>query len=126
MLQQRRAAAVMGSVEEFMPVLQLEAEKQGISEADRIVWLSDGGKGFWRIFETWLKLFLKGIVTGVLDFYHAAQNVGNAAKARPGERTAQSREWFSAMRHKLRRGQEKDVIAELNSLPDSGQLPDSA
>ena len=125
-LQQRRVVAVMGSVDEFMPALQLEAGKQGISEAERVVWLCDGGKGFWRIFETWLKPLLKGSVTGVLDFYHAAQNLFNAAKTWLDGRTARCREWFSSMRHKLRHGQEKDVITELDNLLNSEQLPDSA
>ena len=123
-LEQRRVVAVMGSVDEFMPVLQLEANKQSISQAERIVWLSDGGKGFWRIFESWL-IFLNN-VTGILDFYHASQNVSKAAKAWLDGRTAKCRKWFEDMRHKLRHGEETTVISELDKVLNSEKLSDEA
>jgi hypothetical protein len=123
-LEQRRVAAVMGGVDEFMPVLQLEANKQGISQAQRVVWLSDGGKGFWRIFESWLKSLIN--VTGILDFYHATQNISKAGKAWLDGRTAKYREWFEVMRHKLRHGEEKEVINELNKVLSSEKLSNEA
>jgi len=123
-LEQRRVAAVMGTVDEFMPVFQLEANKQSISQAERIVWLSDGGKGFWRIFESWL--ILLNNVTGILDFYHASQNVGKAAKAWLDGRTAKCRVWFEDMRHKLRHGEETAVINELDKVLNSEKLSDEA
>lgn len=123
-LEQRRVVAVMGTVDEFMPALQLEANKQSISQARQIVWLSDGGKGFWRVFESWLKSL--GNVTGILDFYHAAQNVSKAAKAWLDGRTARCCEWFSDMRHKLRHGEEATVISELDKVLSTEQLSDEA
>lgn len=123
-LEQRRVVAVMGTVDEFMPVLQLEANKQSISQAKQVVWLSDGGKGFWRIFESWLVSLNN--VTGILDFYHAAQNLSKAAKAWLDGRTAKCREWFTDMRHRLRHGQEVDVINELENVLNTEQLSNDA
>ena len=62
-------------------------------------------------------------VTAILDFYHAAENLGKAAKAWLVEGTKQCREWFLDMRHKLRHGQETVVISELKKLVDSKKLP---
>ena len=123
-LEQRRVVAVMGTVDEFMPALQVEANRQGMTQAKQVVWLSDGGKGFWRIFETWLSSLSN--VTGILDFYHAAQNLSNAAKAWLDGRTAKCREWFCEMRHKLRHGEESIVMDELNKAQNSKQLSDEA
>jgi hypothetical protein len=97
--------------------------KQSISKAIKVVWICDGGKGFWGVFEAWMKL---PNVTAILDFYHATENLGNAAKAWLDGRTKQCHAWFLAMRHKLRHGQESVVISELKSLLDSKKLPLSA
>jgi len=119
-LEQRRVVAAMGSVDEFMPILQLEANKQNISQAARVVWLCDGGKGFWRIFESWLQGLNN--VTGILDFYHAGQNLSKAAKAWLDGRTAKCRIWFEGMRHKLRHGEETAVIDELDKVLNNENL----
>ena len=70
-LHQRRLVAVLGDIEMLTPRLWLEALRQGIQRAPQVVWLSDGGRGLWRLFEEQFA----GYATGVLDFYHAAQNL---------------------------------------------------
>lgn len=125
-LQQRRMVAALTNNDKFMPILQLEASKQGISEAKQVVWLSDGGTGFWTIFNNWLKPLMKNTVIGILDFYHAAPNLYNAAKALFDGRTTQCQQWFDTMRHKLRHGKENVVISELEELCRSEQISDSA
>src|SRR5262252_4571645 len=70
-LQQRRLVAVLGDIELLTPRLWLEALRQSIRSASRVVWLSDGGRGFWRLFEEQFSEY----ATGVLDFYHAAQHL---------------------------------------------------
>lgn len=89
----------------------------------KVVWLSDGGKGFWRIFESWLKTAADKVI-GILDFYHAAQNLSNVAKSWLDGRTSKCREWFSDVRHKLRHGKENEVISELDNLRKSDELSD--
>jgi hypothetical protein len=41
----------LGDVETFRPRLWLEALRQGIVRAPQVVWLSDGGRELWRLFE---------------------------------------------------------------------------
>lgn len=67
-LQQRRLVAVLGDMATFRPRLQLEAVRQGIETAPQVVWLSDGARGFWRLF----KDCFSQLAVGILDFYHAA------------------------------------------------------
>src|SRR5438445_7056949 len=50
-LQHRRLVAVLGDIETLKPSLWLEALRQGIIRAPQVVWLSDGGRGLWRLFE---------------------------------------------------------------------------
>jgi hypothetical protein len=66
-LLRRRLVAVLGTIDDFIPPLQLEATCQGVDTAPLVVWLSDGGRGFWRVYRT---CFATAIA--VLDFFHAA------------------------------------------------------
>ncbi len=72
----RRVVAVLGTVDEFKPCLWLLSAKEGIVQNETAAWLSDGGKGFWRIFR---EQFSEHAI-GILDYYHAVQNVWKGAK----------------------------------------------
>ncbi len=61
----------------------------------------------------------------VLDFYHAAQKLGQAAAACLDGRTKNARQWFKLMRHQLRHGQSQQVISELAYAIDFRDLPTS-
>jgi hypothetical protein len=76
-LQQRRLVAVLGDMEMLKPRLWLEALRQGIVRAPQVIWLSDGGRGVWRLFEE----RFAGHARGILDFYHAAQQLWKGAAA---------------------------------------------
>jgi hypothetical protein len=89
-LQQRRLVAVLGDLDALTPRLWGEALRQGLRQASQVVWLSDGGRGLWRLFA---ERFV-GHATGILDFYHAAQNLWKAAAAWLDGRTPQARRWF--------------------------------
>jgi hypothetical protein len=121
-LVQRRLVAVLGSIDDLSPRLWLEARRQGIMSATTVVWLCDGGRGFWRLFRDRFEQHAQGI----LDFYHAAQNVWKAAKAWLDGRTKRSRQWFAQARRKLRRGQANEVLADLQAALALNDLPDSA
>ncbi len=120
-LLRRRLVAVRGSIDDFRPLLWIESVRQGILTAKTVVWLSDGGKGFWRLFRERFETHAQGI----LDFYHAAQNLWKGAKAWLDGRTKQSRQWFVDMRHKLRHGKSDEVLATIKSLLDLQDLSDS-
>jgi len=50
-LRQRRPVAVLGDSDALKPRLWLEAVRQGISTAPQVVWLSDGARGLWRLYD---------------------------------------------------------------------------
>ena len=113
-LLRRRLVAVLGDINQFIPLLQLEAHKQAFDSAPKVIWLSDGGRGFWRVYRT---LFSPGAVVAVLDFFHAAGHLARATKAMFGDaRSAQAQAWFRRWRHQLRHGQHLHVLRTLTLL----------
>jgi len=121
-LKQRRLVAVLGSIDELQPRLWLESVKQGVLTSSRVVWLSDGGRGFWRLFE---ERFAK-YATGILDFYHAAQNLWKGSKSWLDGRTQSARDWFTSARGRLHRGQANKVLADIEAALALEGLPPSA
>lgn len=117
-LEQRRLVAVRGSVEDLKPRLRLEAFRQGILTASTVVWVSDGGTGFWNVFYD----CFTGLAIGILDFYHAAQNLWKAASAWLDGRTNNARIWFAIARHQLRHGQLDSILLDLARALLSGEL----
>ena len=121
-LTQRRLVAVLGDIDELSSRLWLEAVRQGVLSSPQVVWLSDGGRGFWRLFETHLAQY----ATGILDFYHAAQNLWKGSKAWLDGRTQQARDWFRTARHLLRQGQANEVLTDIEAALAIEGLPASA
>jgi hypothetical protein len=121
-LKQRRVVAVLGDIDAFSPRLWLEAMQQGILSAPKVVWLSDGARGFWRIFDERFAQYAQGI----LDFYHAAQNLWKGGKAWLDGRTKQARAWFTKARRQLRRGQVNQVFQDLEAALALEGLPTPA
>jgi hypothetical protein len=64
----RRLVAVLGDVDTFIPRIHLEAQLQSYACAPQVIWLSDGGRGFWRVY----RQCFADCAIGILDFYHAA------------------------------------------------------
>ncbi|MBH8578371.1 ISKra4 family transposase [Nostocaceae cyanobacterium CENA369] len=115
-LHQRRLVAVLGDIDDLQPRLRLEAFKQGMTTAETVVWISDGARGFWRLFE---QSFARCAI-GILDFYHAAQHLWKAASAYSDGNPARTPQmWFKRMCHQLRHGRGKNIIQELNWLSKS-------
>ncbi len=82
-LLQRRLVAVLGDIESFIPRLQLEAHRQSFESAPQVIWLSDGGRGFWRVY----RQCFAHCAIAILDFYHAAAHLWRAATALFGTKT---------------------------------------
>jgi hypothetical protein len=121
-LQRHRVAAVLGDIDDLSERMWLEALKQGVKTAPRVVWLSDGARGFWRLFEERFQDY----ATGVLDFYHAAQNLWSGIKVWLDGRTKQCQTWFTEARHRLRHDQADAVLADIKAALELEGLPDSA
>jgi len=112
-LHQRRLTAVLGDIDDLQSRLRLEALRQGMATARQVVWLSDGARGFWRLFQ---QCFAHCAI-GILDFYHAVQHLGKAASAyQDGNPARTPQMWFERMRHQLRHGFGKHIIKELSRL----------
>lgn len=112
----RRLVGILGDIDHFIPYLQLEAKKQAFETAPTVIWLSDGGRGFWRVYRT----CFSHCAIAVLDFFHAAGHLARATKAMFGDsRSAQARQWFQRWRHQLRHGQHLSVLHALTLLIQS-------
>jgi hypothetical protein len=120
-LKHRRLVAVLGDLERFIPQVRLEATKQSFETAPKVVWLSDGGRGFWRVYH---QCFAHCAVA-VLDFYHAAGHLWRVATVLFDCQSDQL-SWFKRWRHALRHGQHRTVLAMLTSLVNTDLLSGSA
>lgn len=116
-LKQRRLVAVLGDLESFIPRVQLEAQRQSVEDASKVIWLSDGGRGFWRVY----RQCFAHCAVAVLDFYHAAGHLWRVATVLFPTKAARMK-WFKRWRHALRHGQHRTVLAMLTSLVNTDLL----
>jgi hypothetical protein len=114
--------AVLGDMDALRPRLWLEALRQGILSAKQVAWLSDGGRGLWGLFAA----CFAGYAQGILDFYHASQNLWKGAAAWLDGRSQAAREWFVAARHRLRHGETDGVLQDIAAALELDGLPASA
>ncbi len=121
-LSQRRLVAVFGDNAALQRRLWLEALRQGIRQAPQVVWLSDGARGLWRLFEEGFTPY----ATGILDFYHAVQQLWKGAAAWLDGRTSNARRWFIWARHRLRHGNPAGVLADMADAMEIESLPATA
>ena len=121
-LHQRRLVAVLGSIDELRPRLWLEALRQGVLTASQVVWLSDGGVGFWGLYTACFAAY----AIGILDFYHAAQNLWKGAKAWLDGRSKKARLWFASARRQLRHGETNVVLNDIAAALELDGLPETA
>lgn len=121
-LRQRRLVAVLGDIDTFKPRLLWEAFHQGLNIAPQVVWLSDGGVGFWRLYQ---ECFAHCAV-GILDFYHAAGHLWRAATAWLGHDPEAAQVCFERWRHLLRHGKHTQVLVELTRLVNQVTFPNES
>jgi hypothetical protein len=116
-LYQRRLVASLGDIDHLKPRLQLEALRQGMTTASQVVWISDGARGFWRLYR---ECFTPIGAVGILDFYHATQHLWQVASVyQDGNPARTPQQWFASLRHRLRYGFGKGIIKELDWLSKS-------
>lgn len=116
-LRHRRLVAVLGDLESFIPQVKLEAHKQSFESAPKVVWLSDGGRGFWRVY----RQCFAHCAVAVLDFYHAAGHLWRGATVLFPSKAGRLN-WFKRWRHALRHGQHRTVLAMLTALVNTDLL----
>ncbi|MGH2414727.1 MAG: ISKra4-like element ISLesp2 family transposase, partial [Microcystaceae cyanobacterium] len=91
-LSHRRLVAVMDNLERFRRYLQLEAHRCQIDNAAQVLWLSDGAKGFWNLYEQ----SFSHVAIGILDFYHAAQHLSPSATRLFPTENLKAQRWFES------------------------------
>ncbi len=121
-LHRHRVVAVLGDIDDLSERMWLEGLKQGLKEAPQVVWLSDGARGLWRLFDERFQAY----AIGVLDFYHVAQNLWSGVKVWLDGRTARCQDWFSDARHRLRHGQASPVLDDIKAAAALPGLPEAA
>jgi hypothetical protein len=118
-LLQRRVVAVLGKIDAFIPHLRLEARRQAFESAPQVIWLSDGGRGFWRVYNT----CFADCAIAVLDFYHAAGQLWRATTALfDNPRSSEAMTWFHRWRHQLRHGQHYQVLTVLTRFINTDEF----
>ncbi len=121
-LYRHRVAAVLGNIDDLSERMWLEGLKQGVKDAPQVVWLSDGARGLWRLFDERFQCH----AIGILDFYHATQNIWSGVKNWLDGRTIRCHNWFADARHRLRHGQANDVLDDIKAASMLPALPGSA
>lgn len=115
-LVQRRLVAVLGDAAMLAKRLLLESHKQSIFQASKVIWISDGGRWLWGIYQSHFALY----ALGILDFYHSAQNLWKGAAAWLDGRTKKAKHWFVLARHQLRHGNTQLVLDDLQLAVNQG------
>jgi hypothetical protein len=97
--------------------LRKQAAQVGMDRAERWIALSDAGAGV----EDWLRVNFGRVDAVILDFYHAAEHLGDLARALyPGEESARQ-EWLDPLCHRLKHEGGRVVLEALRSLPADGR-----
>jgi hypothetical protein len=111
-LYHRRLVAVLGDIDAFIPRIRYEAYLQSVDTAPRVLWLSDGGRGFWRVY----RQCFAHCAIGILDFYHAAGHLWRATTALFDGRSLEAHHWFKNWRSLLRHGYHQAILNALTLL----------
>jgi hypothetical protein len=97
--QARYVAGLSGGLAALGGPLRRQAAQVGMDRAQRWVAVSDGGAGI----EDWLAANFPRVEAVVLDFYHAAEHLGDWAKtlhpADPDAASALTQEWCHRLKH---------------------------
>ena len=107
-------AAPSGSApEEFGRHVHAEALRRGMAGAKNIFLVCDGAVWIWNIIEDRFQSAIKE-----LDFYHGSEHLWTVARDLYPE-PEQAKTWVQPLLHQLRHGQEANVVATLESLPET-------
>lgn len=120
-LKHRRLVAVLGCSEEFGKRMLFGAIRHGMRTAREVAWISDGGPWLWTIYKEHFAQY----ATGILDFYHGAQNIWKAAAACLEGKTDQAKAWFGQARHMLRHEDSADLLSDIQKAMKIKDLPES-
>jgi hypothetical protein len=97
--------------------MRKQAAQVGMDRAERWIALSDAGAGL----EELLRVNFGRVEAVILDFYHAAEHLGDLGRALyPGDETTRV-EWIERWCHRLKHAGGAVVLEELRALPPDGR-----
>jgi hypothetical protein len=115
----RHALATAGRGEELGRLLRSHATQVGIDHTRQAVGLTDGAAWIARQLDVNLPM----LTARILDFYHLAQHVHDAARACLGEGTAEAAAWAGARLHDAKRQGPVPVLSAAEALGKSVRSP---
>ncbi len=114
---QARYVAGLEGQEALGEPLRRQAAQVGMDHAERWIALSDAGSGV----EDWLRVNFGRVDVVILDFYHAAEHLGDLARVLHPTDEAGREDWIETWRHRLKHEGGQAVLKELRSLPQDGR-----
>jgi hypothetical protein len=118
-IEQVRYLAGLIDLETLGAQVRRQAGQVGMDHADRWIGLSDGGNGLDEFFRVHFPR-----ATLILDFYHAAEHLGDLAKAWSTD-TATAEALLDAWRHQMRHEGGAAVLRTLEALDRQGRSPEA-
>jgi len=115
----RHALATCGTGAEMGRLLRLHAAQVGIGRARQSLGLTDGAAWIARQLDVNLPM----LTARLLDFYHLASHVHEAARACLGEGTAGAAAWAHARLHEAKHAGPTPVLAAADALSRSTRSP---
>jgi len=96
---------------DFGAAVQAEALRRGLGRARKVYVVIDGAVWLWHVAQDRFSNALH-----VLDFHHASEHLWAVAHTLYGRESPEARAWVEPLLHKLRHGQEEQVLQRLASL----------
>lgn len=96
---------------DFGAAVQAEALRRGLGRARKVYVVIDGAVWLWNVAQD---RFCNA--THVLDFHHATEHLWAVAHTLHGQESPEARAWIEPLLHKLRHGQEEQVLQSLAAL----------
>lgn len=116
-----RSQAGMMDLDELGARMRRQAAQVGMDRAERWVALTDGGAGLDDFMEVNFPRAVR-----ILDFYHAAEHLGDLAKAYCGGGTAAAAELTATWSHRMKHEGGAAILATLEALDLKGRSPAAA
>jgi hypothetical protein len=114
---QARYVAGLGGQASLAEPMRRQAAQVGMDRAERWIAISDAGAGV----EDLLRMNFGRVEAVILDFYHAAEHLGDLARALyPGDESARE-PWLEQWRHRLKHEGGQAVLEGLRALPPDGR-----
>ncbi|MFQ5592333.1 MAG: hypothetical protein ACE5HE_14320 [Phycisphaerae bacterium] len=110
--------ATLKGPEALFKLLQSYLQRLDISQADQVLFVSDGAPWIWkRVAVLTRTLGLKGDqVYELIDFYHAVEHLAKVASLRKGWSSKQRKQWVARHRRWLLKGQVARVIEAVRNI----------